>query len=143
MEGRMSENPEVKAVLEYVETRERELVEQAAQIRARVEELTAQLAELDAESENLRVNRKTLLALPAPTSASEPDRRRPRSPCLPADPYCSHRRRAADAGPRAVPGPRLADPPEEHRRIRSKLKRLVARGILAELEPGLFAQPGT
>ncbi|MFA3842604.1 hypothetical protein [Streptomyces aureus] len=69
----MSESLPVDAVLEYVERRERELVEQAAQIRVRVEKLTAQLVELDAESDNLRVTRKTLLPLHAPTPADGPD----------------------------------------------------------------------
>lgn len=33
--------------------------------------------------------------------------------------------------------------PKNTEGIRSKLKRLVTRGILAEPEPGLFAQPRT
>jgi len=55
----MSENPQVKAILEHIETRERELADQAGQFRARIEELTRQLGEIDAESENLRITRKT------------------------------------------------------------------------------------
>ncbi|MFF8717593.1 hypothetical protein ACF07T_40315 [Streptomyces sp. NPDC015184] len=70
----MSENPQITAVLEYVEARERELEKQAGHLRGRIEELTAQLVESDAENENLRVTRKTLLALPAPAPAGEPDR---------------------------------------------------------------------
>ncbi|MEU2779795.1 hypothetical protein ABZ646_45010, partial [Streptomyces sp. NPDC007162] len=42
--------------------------------RARIEELTRQLGELDAESESLRITRKTLLALPLPSPATGPDR---------------------------------------------------------------------
>ena len=50
--------------------------------------------------------------------------------------------RAADAGPvcQALDLPIL---PKNTEGIRAKLKRLVTRGVLAELEPGLFAQPGT
>ncbi|WNF30239.1 hypothetical protein RI138_27325 [Streptomyces sp. C11-1] len=62
----MSHNPQIRAVLEYVEAREAELGEQAGQIRSRIEDLTARLGELDAESENLRITRKTLLDIPAP-----------------------------------------------------------------------------
>ncbi|WP_200259775.1 hypothetical protein [Streptomyces sp. HSG2] len=35
----MSENPQVKAILEHIETRERELADQAGQFRDRIEEL--------------------------------------------------------------------------------------------------------
>jgi hypothetical protein len=69
----MSENPQVKAILEHIETRERELADQSGQFRARIEELTRQLSELDAESENLRITRKTLLTLPLPSPATGPD----------------------------------------------------------------------
>ncbi|MCX4429316.1 hypothetical protein OG991_60080, partial [Streptomyces mirabilis] len=68
----MSENPQVKDILEHIETRERELADQAEQLRARIEELTRQLGEIDAESENLRITRKTLLTLPMPSPAAEP-----------------------------------------------------------------------
>ncbi|WP_234382744.1 hypothetical protein [Streptomyces dysideae] len=70
----MSENQQVKAILEHIETRERELADQAGQFRARIEELTAQLGEIEAESENLRTTRKTLLAFPALSPTPEPER---------------------------------------------------------------------
>lgn len=69
----MSDNPQVKAILEHIADRERELTDQAGQFRARIEELTRQLGELDAESENLRITRKTLLTLPLPSPATEPE----------------------------------------------------------------------
>lgn len=62
----MSDNPQIRAILEYVEAREAELGEQAGGIRSRIEEPTTRLGELDAESENLRITRKTLLSTPAP-----------------------------------------------------------------------------
>ncbi|WP_328508024.1 hypothetical protein [Streptomyces sp. NBC_00391] len=138
----MSENLQVKAILEHIETRERELADQAGQFRDRIAELTRQLGELDAESENLRITRKTLLTLPclhpppgrtAPTSRTTPPTSRS-SPPWPT--------RAGRCAPRdlcqALDLPIL---PKNTEGIRSKLKRLVSRGILTEPEPGLFARP--
>jgi hypothetical protein len=138
----MSENPQVKAILEHIETRERELADHAVQSRARIEELTRQLGELDTESENLRITRKTLLALPLPSPATGPDR--PDIPDHPA--YQQILTALADAGRpmrardlcQALDLPIL---PKNTEGIRSKLKRLVSRGILIEPEPGLFARP--
>ncbi|WNI34371.1 hypothetical protein [Streptomyces sp. ITFR-6] len=139
----MSENPQVKPILEHIETRERELADQAEQFRARIEDLTRQLGEIDAESENLRITRKTLLALPALSSGTEPDR--PDIPDHPA--YQQILTALADAGRpmrardlcQALDLPIL---PKNTEGIRSKMKRLVSRGILVEPEPGLFVRPG-
>jgi hypothetical protein len=138
----MSENPQVKAILEHIETRERELADQAGQFRSRIEELTRQLGELDAESENLRITRKTLLTLPLPSPATGPDH--PGIPDHPA--YQQTLTALADTGRpmrardlcQALDLPIL---PKNTEGIRSKLKRLVSRGILTEIEPGLFARP--
>ncbi|WP_326577535.1 hypothetical protein OG889_44795 [Streptomyces sp. NBC_00481] len=138
----MSENPQVKAILEHIETREHELADQAGQFRDRIAELTRQLGELDAESENLRITRKTLLALPLPSPATGPDR--PDIPDHPA--YQQILTALTDAGRpmrardlcQALDLPIL---PKNTEGIRSKLKRLVSRGILTEPEPGLFARP--
>ncbi|WP_329375607.1 hypothetical protein [Streptomyces sp. NBC_01483] len=138
----MSENPQVKAILEHIETREHELADQAGQFRARIEELTRQLGELDAESENLRITRKTLLTLPLPPPATEPDR--PDTPDHPA--YQQILTALANTGRpmrardlcQALDLPIL---PKNTEGIRSKLKRLASRGILIEPEPGLFARP--
>ncbi|MFE4801483.1 hypothetical protein ACFRFL_42610 [Streptomyces sp. NPDC056708] len=140
----MSENLQITAVLEYVETRERELADQAAQLRVRIEELAAQLGEFDAECENLHVTRKTLLALPAPAPPKSRTAPRAGPSRLPADSRRIHRHRAADAGARPVPGARPADRPEEHRGhpIQAEAPGR-ARGILTEPEPGLFTQSGT
>ncbi|MFE4875156.1 hypothetical protein [Streptomyces sp. NPDC056682] len=138
----MSENPQITAVLESVESRERELADQAEQLRARIEELTVQLAELDAEGENLRITRKTLLTLPAPSSATGPEH-----PNIPEHPAYQQilTALAAEGRPmrardlcQALDLPILAKNTEG---IRAKLKRLVSRGILDEPEPGLFARP--
>ncbi|MEU8890665.1 hypothetical protein [Streptomyces sp. NPDC048442] len=137
----MSENPQITAVLEYVESREREPEERAGQLRGRIEELTAELVEFDAERENQRVTRKTLLALPAPAPAGEPDR--PDVPAyqqiLAAFADTGHPMRARDLR-QALD---LTIVPKNTEGIRSKLKRLTARGILTEPEPGLFAPPSS
>ncbi|MFJ1611153.1 hypothetical protein ACIOHS_49030 [Streptomyces sp. NPDC088253] len=138
----MSENPQVKAILEHIETRERELADQAGQFRSRIEELTRQLGELDAESENLRITRKTLLTLPLPSPDTGADR--PDIPDHPA--YQQILTALADAGMpmrardlcQALDLPIL---PKNTEGIRCKLKRLVSRGILMEPEPGLFTSP--
>jgi hypothetical protein len=138
----MSENPQVKAILEHIEIRERELADRAGQLRSRIEELTRQLGELDAESENLRITHKTLLTLPLPSPATEPDR-----PDVPGHPaYRQILTALTDAGRpmrardlcQALDLPIL---PKNTEGIRSKLKRLVSRGVLIEPEPGLFARP--
>ncbi|MCX4641453.1 MULTISPECIES: hypothetical protein [unclassified Streptomyces] len=139
----MSDNPQVKAILEHIENRERELADQAGQLRDRIEELTRQLGEIDAESENLRITRKTLLTLPLPSPATEPE-----GPDIPDHPaYRQILTALADTGRpmrardlcQALDLPIL---PKNTEGIRSKLKRLVSRGVLAEPEPGLFARPG-
>jgi len=138
----MNENPQVKAILEHIETRERELADHAGQLRSRIEELTRQLGELDAESENLRITRKTLLTLPLPSPATEPDR--PDIPDHPAYQQILTALTDADQPMRARDLCQALDLPilpKNTEGIRSKLKRLVSRGILIETEPGLFARP--
>ncbi|MFI6690023.1 hypothetical protein [Streptomyces sp. NPDC050485] len=140
----MSGNPQIRAVLEYVEAREAELGKQAGEIRSRIGELTGRLGELDAESENLRITRKTLLAIPAPAPADEPP-----VPDVPDHP--AYQQLLAVFADTATPlrardlcqALDLPIVPKHTEGIRSKLKRLVTRGILTEPEPGLFAQPGT
>jgi hypothetical protein len=140
----VSDNPQIRTVLEYVEARERELDEEAGQLRSRIEEITARLGELDAESESLRITRKTLLGIPAPTPAAAPAR--PDVPDHPA--YQQILTALTDSGRpmrardlcEALDLPIIAKNTEG---IRSKLKRLVTRGILTEPEPGLFTQPRT
>ncbi|MFF1656098.1 hypothetical protein [Streptomyces sp. NPDC058255] len=86
--------------------------------------------------------RKTLLALPLPSPATAPDR--PDIPDHPA--YQQILTALADAG-RPIRARDLCQAldlpilPKNTEGIRSKLKRLVSRGILIEPEPGLFARP--
>ncbi|MFH8656096.1 hypothetical protein [Streptomyces afghaniensis] len=89
----------------------------------------------------LRITRKTLLTLPLPSPATGPDR--PDIPDHPA--YQQILTALADAGRpmrardlcQALGLPIL---PKHTEGIRSKLKRLLSRGILIEAERGLFAR---
>ncbi|MCX5174288.1 hypothetical protein [Streptomyces virginiae] len=138
----MSENPQVVTILEHIEARERELAYQARQFRARIEELTALLGEIDAESENLRITRKILLTLPVPSHATEPEH--PDNPDHPA--YQQILTALTDAGRpmrardlcQALDLPILAKNTEG---IRAKLKRLVSRGILINPKPACSPAP--
>ncbi|MFC5674909.1 hypothetical protein [Streptomyces incanus] len=138
----MSDTPQVKDVLAYIEARERELGEQAGRLRSSIEDLTARLGELDAETENLRITRKTLLSIPAPAPADDPPRAE--APDHPA--YRQILAVFADTG-RSMRARDLCEAldlpllPKNTEGIRSKLKRLVTRGVLTEPEPGLFIQP--
>lgn len=142
----MSEIPQVEAVLAYVEVREGEVAEQAGRLRDQIAELTARLREFDTESENLQITRKTLLGLPAPAPAPAPVDDPPRAEVPEHPAYQQILTVLTDTG-----GPMRARDicealdlpilPKNTEGIRSKLKRLVTRGILTEPEPGLFTQP--
>ncbi|MFE4923256.1 hypothetical protein [Streptomyces sp. NPDC056661] len=123
--------------MERIDAGERELVGDAEQIRAQMDELTARLRELDEEIGNLAVTRKSLLALPPAT---------PEPPVLPNHPAYQQILNAFAE----TPGPKRARDlcqvldlpltPKTIESTRHKLKRLVSLGVLAETEPGLFAQ---
>ncbi|MFJ2203279.1 hypothetical protein [Streptomyces violaceusniger] len=140
---RKTDNPQLNPILEQIDTREQALSEQAEQTRTRIEELAAHLRELDEETDNLRITRKTLLGIAhhlAVAEAAPP----PATPDHPAyqqflAAFADTRRpmRARDLC-EALDLPIL---PENTEGIRSKLKRMVSRGILTEPEPGLFTQP--
>jgi hypothetical protein len=134
-------------LLDKIDAREQALTREAGQVQARIDELTARLRELNEAISDLQVTRKTLLSLaghddgqpatePAGPSAVLPDH--------PAyqqilDAFAGFRRplRARDLC-QALDLPIVSKNTEN---IRSKLKRLVSRGILIETEPGLFTQP--
>ncbi|MFC9454478.1 hypothetical protein [Streptomyces sp. NPDC056983] len=111
-------------------------------MRTSTEELTRQLGEIDADSENLHITRKKLLTLPMPSPAAEPER-----PDIPDHPAHQQILTAlTDAGRRCPPATSARPStcrslPKNTEGIRSKLKLLVSRGILVETEPGLFARP--
>jgi hypothetical protein len=112
-------------------------------ISHQIDDLTAKFDELDEAIDHLRITRKTLLSLadePDPAPAVLP-------PVLPDHPaYQQILAVFADSGQplRARDLCQALDLPivsKNTENIRSKLKRLVSKGILVETEPGLFAQP--
>jgi hypothetical protein len=135
-----------RVLLDKIDAREQALTREAGQAQARIDELTARLRELDEAISDLQVTRKTLLSLAGQDdeAAAEPAGPPPVLPDHPAyqqilDAFADLRRplRARDLC-QALDLPIVAKNTEN---IRSKLKRLVSRGILVETEPGLFTQP--
>ncbi len=129
------------AVLARLEEQEREIAAQAEATRGRIAELAAQLEEFDRVAEEVRITRKTLLALPDPSPPKPPAAKLPDHP--------AYRQimavfAAADAPLRARAVCEAMDleiAPSNVNNVRLKLKRLVERGILTEPEQGLFTQP--
>lgn len=68
------------AVLAHLEEQEREIAAQAEATRGRIAELTAQLEEFDRVAEEVRITRKTLLALPDPSPPTPPAAKLPNHP---------------------------------------------------------------
>ena len=133
-------------LLDRIDAREQALAGEAEQAQARIGELTARLRELQQEISDLQVTRKTLLSLAGHDNepGAEPAPPPPAVPEHPAyqqilDAFAGQQRplRARDLCI-ALDLPIAAKNTEG---IRSKLKRLVSRGILAETEPGLFTLP--
>lgn len=60
------------AVLARLEEQEREIAAQGEATRGRIAELAAQLEEFDRVAEEVRITRKTLLALPDPSPPTPP-----------------------------------------------------------------------
>lgn len=132
-----------RPLLGKIDAREAVLTREAEQTQARISELTARLRELDEAIDHLRITRKTLLSL-----ADEPDPEPTSMPAvLPDHPaYQQILAVFADTGRplRARDLCQALDLPivsKNTENIRSKLKRLVSRGVLIETEPGLFTQP--
>jgi hypothetical protein len=133
-------------LLDRVDAREQALARQAEQAQAAIDEAAARLRELQQEISDLQVTRKTLLSLAGQDDEPAPEPAAP-APPLPEHPayqqildaFAELRRplRARDLCT-ALDLPIAARNTEG---IRSKLKRLVSRGILIETEPGLFTQP--
>jgi hypothetical protein len=135
-----------KPLLDKIDAREAALTREAEQTRALLDDLSTKLRELDEAIDHLRITRKTVVALTdegdAETGVAPPEP----PPVLPDHPayqqiltvFADLRRplRARDLC-EALDLPIVSKHTEN---IRSKLKRLVSRGILVETEPGLFAQ---
>lgn len=136
----------VKPLLERIDERERSVTDQAEQVPAQIEKLTSRRSEVDEHLEHLRITRKVLLTL-----ANEPKTGQARgsspAPELPEHPGYQQIMTAFtnEDGPLRACDLCLALDlpivPKNTEGIRSRLKRLVSRQILTEIEPGLFAQP--
>ena len=134
-------------LLDKIDAREQALTREAGQAQAMIDEQTARLRELTEAISDLQITRKTLISLAG--HDDRPPAAEPAGPSavLPDHPACQQiltafadlRRplRARDLC-MALDLPIMAKHTEG---IRSKLKRLVSKGILVETEPGLFAQP--
>jgi hypothetical protein len=121
--------------LEKITAREQQIASSTDALRAQIHTLTEQLRELNAEAGDLAVARKVILAL------GQDD---PPPAALPDNPVYQHvltvltdaknPLRARDLC-RALD---LGTEPSKVEGMRSKLKRLVANGLVTENEPGLF-----
>jgi hypothetical protein len=131
-------------LLDRIDAREQALAGEADRAQAAMDEAAARLREVRQEISDLQVTRKTLLSLAARDDEPAPATPAPELPGHPAcqqilDAFAELRRplRARDLCT-ALDLPIAARNVES---IRSKLKKLVSRGILTEPEPGLFTQP--
>lgn len=134
-------------LLDKIDAREQALTREAGQTQTLIDELTARLRELDEAISHLQITRKTLISLAGQDDDQPAADPADPSPALPDHPayqqiltaFADLRRplRARDLCV-ALDLPIVSKNTEN---IRSKLKRLVSRGILVETEPGLFAQP--
>jgi hypothetical protein len=144
--GRVTAADPGRHLPDRIDARERALAREAEQAQAAIDELTARLHELNEAIGDLQVTRKTLISL-AGNDDSQPAAEAGPAPVLPDHPayqqiltaFADLRRplRARDL----CMALDLPIAPKNTENIRSKLKRLVSRGILVETEPGLFAQP--
>ncbi|MFE3139202.1 hypothetical protein [Streptomyces scopuliridis] len=95
--------------------REAELACQEGALRVEIDQLTARLNNIERDLEHVQITRQTATSL---ADGLDQDAPSPAEPELTEHPLY----------PQLLEG------------VRSKLKRLVARGILTETEPGLFTQ---
>jgi hypothetical protein len=127
-----------RTALEKITDREQAVTATTEHVRAQIDTLAGQLRDLEAELADLQVARKVILAL----GDDEPT-----GPSLPGNPVYQHILTAltdATTPMRAKDLCHALDLGIEHTRIegmRSKLKRLVATGLVVEDEPGLFTLP--
>ena len=129
------------AVLVRLKEREGEITAQADATREQIAQLTARLDELCRATKEVRITRKTLLELPDPQPPAPPA---PKLPDHPAYQQILAVFAAADAPLRARAVCEAMDveiAPSNINNVRLKLKRLADRGILAEIEQGLFTLP--
>ncbi|MCP3821438.1 hypothetical protein NLX86_26080 [Streptomyces sp. A3M-1-3] len=144
----MTDTNAARPFLDQIDTLQHALSEEIDHARETIADLTERLHQLQERAQSLQVTRVTLLELAAEADrhdAPEP-KEAPPAPALPDHPaYQQIMALFADSGTplrardlcEALDLPIL---PKNTEGIRSKLKRLTARGILTETEPGLFTQ---
>ena len=147
MAARVTATEPGRHLLDRIDAREQALAREAEQAQARIGEFTARLRELEEAISDLQVTRKTLLSLAGHDDGQPSAEPAGPSPALPDHPayqqiltVFADLRRPLRARDLCV-ALDLTIAPKNTENIRSKLKRLASRGILAETEPGLFAQP--
>lgn len=121
--------------------RETELADQAAALRTEIDQLTAGLHGVERDLEHVRITRQTAAELAdglAPDAADQADPVLPEHPLYPQIIAVFHTRQQPLRARDLCEALDLGLLPKDIEGIRSKLKRLVARGILAEAQPGLF-----
>ncbi|MGI5508001.1 hypothetical protein [Streptomyces sp. CA-106131] len=131
----------LKPLLDKLATCEQQAAARAEQLREQITELSAQLREAEQELENLRISRKTVLVLPDEDDPQSPAHEPPALPDHPDYQRILDAFSTADRPLRARDLCEALDTGMEPKRIegmRSKLKRLVKRGILEESTPGEF-----
>jgi hypothetical protein len=145
--GRVTTADPGRHLLDRIDAREQALAREASDVQARIDGLTARLREVSEAIGDLQVTRKTLLSLASQDDAQPAGAPAGSAPVLPEHPAyqqiltaftdLGHPLRARDL----CVALNLPIASKNTENIRSKLKRLVSRGILIETEPGLFAQP--
>ncbi|MEV0262275.1 hypothetical protein AB0I49_13115 [Streptomyces sp. NPDC050617] len=126
------------AVLARLEEREHEITAQAETMREQITQLTAQLGELGRAAEEVRITRKTLLALPDP----DPGPPAPPAPKLPDHPAYQQTMAVLTTADHPLRARQVCEAmdltvaPNNINNACLKLKRLAGRGIPAETGPG-------
>jgi len=125
--------------LEMLAEREQAARAQAEYLRAQIEQLTGQLNELAGHLSDLATTRAVILSL------ANGEAHPPEPPDLPGNPAYQNILAALAESPDPAHAKDLCQrldlgqEPKNIEGMRSKLKRLLARGLAVESEPGLFA----
>lgn len=128
----------VASLLDKLADREQAVRTHADYLRVQLVLFTAQVSELETELADLATTRKILLTL-------EIDEHDPQPQSLPDNPVYQHILTALTDADRPVRAKDLCQAldlgtePKNIEGMRSKLKRLAARGLITEAEPGRFA----
>ncbi|MFB6785017.1 hypothetical protein ACFCX0_49405 [Streptomyces sp. NPDC056352] len=112
-------------------------------MRVEIDQLTARLNSIERDLEHVQITRQTATSL---ADGLDQDAPSPAEPELPEHPFYPQLLAVFHEKQRPLRARDLCEAldlgllPKNVEGVRSKLKRLVARGILTETEPGLFTQ---